>query len=216
MKKNDILKWFTHMVGEYIKCGFIFNEKYLNRMFYGFEAVVVLSNNFETIALYIANRYDSKLHTTAMTIAIDSYSFGINDKHSEICIGNDKDCVNLYSETYVQVKRGVSWYVSLEEATKAKELHYKRLRARETDSKLYKSDEAKELAVKILKDVPGFKRVKPEWVECIRRNHRKYCTDPEFTIITWTNFNGKNPRRRIVDVMVDSVYGQRFLVKHPQ
>lgn len=64
---------------------------------------------------------------------------------------------------------GSDWFVSEEEAIKAKELHVKRLMARRESYKsaTFRSSKAKELAAKIVSKKQGYKRVRAQHVNSI-------------------------------------------------
>lgn len=189
MKKQDVINEFTEVVREYLNKGFVFLPE-ANRGSQGQEMAVVLGNGDDGIALSLFKQ-DITVKDHPYAYYYDSYifyaeSFSISEwksKEVNFWLGNDRDYKVTTKVTYYNLNnvynKGMDWFVvSEQKAVECKAKKLDRVKARRGSSKYnenkkFESKSAKELAFRIAKRTPGFKRVKLEDV----KSFHKRCND---------------------------------------
>lgn len=181
MKKQDILNKVTETVRGYLNEGYTLYPKAMRgSQGEDFSIAVVKEGVGVAISTWVAN-------VTATATAIDGYTtyevwcetFDVKafEKSGDLFWfqTDTRDwklgapVVDRLYNVNTRCILGSDWFVSEEEASKAKELHVKRLMARRDNSKpvTFRSDKAKELAAKIVSKKQGYKRVRAQHVNSI-------------------------------------------------
>lgn len=190
MKKQDVVKEFTEVVREYLNNGFNFLLE-ANRGSQGQEMSLVLSKGDEGVAFSLFTN-DVAVEGHPQHYYYNSYIFyteffNVSEWKSKgdiFWFGVARDYKTITKVTYYNLSsvydKTKGWFVTSEqEAAKCKAKKIDRVEARRkgfkhNSNKKYESKSAKELAFKIAKRTPGFKRVKLEDVKFFYKCCRKY------------------------------------------
>lgn len=176
MKKQDIINKVTETVRDYLNKGYTFYPKAM-RGSQGQDFLVVVVKDGVGVAISIWNTNITAVNGYA-TLEVWHEMFDVK--------AFEKSGGIFWIQTETEWKLGTpvvdkfynidrkytsesDWYVTEEEALKAKELHVKRVMARRESYKpvTFRSDKARELAAKIVSKKQGYKRVRAQHVNSI-------------------------------------------------
>ena len=187
MKKQDVIKNFSEMVGGLLEQGYAFNSKMMS----GSQGEVIkvgLQKGNDGVALSIflqdIKRKDDAFWYFEDSLVLYAETFNVSDweaEESTYWYSKERSYKNISEIVFYNVcaKRHYGhdyendWFVFSErDAAIAMDKQINRRDVRRnmrTEEKEFTSKEAKELAVKILRKVPGYKRAKAEDVDLIRK-----------------------------------------------
>ena len=212
MKYEDIIKLHTDSVKKLIDKGYIINPKLMGSSQSRIVSHVALSKGDNTIICYIKSWYDSEDHFDRLSVVKESFGFGLDDTPSIVFL--DKGVGVVTSEFAFCKVSGLSydasgWYASYDNAKVIRDKQFRRHIGRRKEYKTYKSDSAKAIAAKIIHRVPGFKRIKPEHIECIQDITSGRLV--QWRVFIWKNWGKQNVSRKCLLITNDSLYDRHYL-----
>lgn len=213
MKYEDIIKLHTDSVRKLIDSGYVINPKLMECSQSRIISHVALTKDDNTIVCYIKSWYDSSDYFDGLSVVMESFSFGLTDTPSTVFFNSGSGTV--ISEVALCKVSGLTyditsgWYTDFDDAKEIRNKQSKRHINRRSDYKTYKSDTAKAIAAKIVHRVPGFKRIKPEHVECIQDITKGSLV--EWRVFVWKNWGKQNASRKCLLITNDSLYDRHFL-----
>lgn len=191
MKYQDIAAQVTKIASKYIEDGWIFAPREMAGSQTHIEFVITLQKPGNSDILAIVLKRFLQGMDDGMELSVEFHeteAAGFSESHV-VWFGQDEGTV--VDRWY---KVGKDWFVTEDE--------YKEARSKKLDRfvrsgknipswKDFRSDNAKQMALNLLKKVPGYKRgIKVDDVECIRKKK-----DGSWTVIVW-----KKCRREFVNV----------------
>lgn len=213
MKYEDIIKLHTDSVRKLIDSGYVINPKLMGCSQSRIISHVALSKDDNTIVCYIKSWYDTKDYFDGLSVVMESFSFGLADTPSTVFFNSGAGTVisevvlcKVSGPTY-DITSG--WYTDFDDAKAIRDKQSRRHINRRSEYKTYKSDTAKAIAAKIVRRVPGFKRIKPEHVECIQDITKGSLV--EWRVFVWKNWGKQNASRKCLLITNDSLYERHFL-----
>lgn len=184
MKKQDVIDNFSKMVGSLLEKGYTFNSQMMS----GSQGEVIkvgLQKGNDGVALSIfrkdIERKDDPFWYFCDSLVLYAETFNVSDweaEESTYWYGKERSYKNIseivFYSIFTKRHRGEDDWFTLNERDAAKAMdkwidRYNTRRSMQTERKEFTSQEAKELAVKILRKVPGYKRAKTEDVDLIRK-----------------------------------------------
>lgn len=212
MKYNDIIKLHTDSVKELIDKGYVINPKLMGCSQSMIISHVALSRGDSTIVCYIKSWYDPKDYFDCLSVVMEGFSFGLHDTPSTVFLG--KGAGDVTSDSVFCKVSGLSydasgWYTDFEDAKVIRDKQFKRYTRRSKEYKTYRSDDAKAIVAKIIHRVSGFKRIKPEHIECIQDIANGSLV--EWRVFVWKNWGKQNASRKCLLITNDSLYDRHFL-----
>lgn len=191
MKYQDIAAQATEIASKYIENGWIFAPREMAGSQTGIEFAITLQKPGNSDILAIILKRLGTFTDEGMELRIEFYeteAAGFNECHA-LWFGQDKGTV---VDRWYKVDR--DWFVTEDEF---KEAHGKKLDRLVRSGKyipwykVFRSDNAKQVALNILKKVPGYKRgIKVDDIECLRKEK-----NGSWIVIVW-----KKGHREFVNV----------------
>ena len=213
MKYNDIIKLHTDSVKELIDKGYVINPKLMGCSQSRIISHVALSKGDSTIVCYIKSWYDSESYFDGLSVVTEIFNFGIANTPSTVFFNDGVGVIRsedaFYKVAGLSYDMASGWYADFEDARAIRDKQFKRHVSHNREYKTYKSDFAKAIAAKIVNRVPGFKRIKPEHVECIQDITRGSLV--EWRVFVWKNWGKQNASRKCLLITNDSLYDRHFL-----
>lgn len=190
MKKQDVINEFTSVVREYLNRGFSFLPV-ANRGTQGQEMAVVLFKGDEGLAISLFEQdvpVDGSPYSyfeDSLVIYIEVFSVSEwRSKDGTFWLANERDYKVTIKTVYYNVTngRGDQWFtLSKHEAERdrAKRVErfvksHKSTDGKHNNNKRFESESAKELALKVAKRTPGFKRAKLEDIKSFHKSLNGY------------------------------------------
>lgn len=173
MKYEDLIAIATNHAADYINSGWWFNPGTMSGSQSDIAFVVTLTDGKDTVAIFIETKY-------GMTEPgyFDKYTIRERVFKGVKFTGNDSRVIwfssdpaeEVYSRDFYRV--GKDWFVDFDEAKRINNIKSCRIYDRTCGFRTYKifrSENAKKLAKKILSGIPGYKRVREDDIECLRK-----------------------------------------------
>lgn len=213
MKYDDIIKLHTDSVKGLIDKGYVINPKLMGGSQSRIISHVALSKDDNTIVCYIKGWYDTKDYFDGLSVGMESFSFGLADTPSTVFfnsgVGTIISEVALYKVSGLTFDIASGWYTDFDDAKKIRDKQFTRHTNRNSEYRTYRSDSAKAVATKIIHRVTGFKRIKPEHIECIQDITKGSLV--EWRVFVWKNWGKQNASRKCILITNDSLFGRHYL-----
>lgn len=178
MKYQDIITTATGFINGYISNGWIFDPEIMRGSQSNVDFMVTLTDGTDSIAIYISSYMES---TGCVKLNIEKFNgvgfHKLGERKTLWCDSNKDEIISSFE--FYRVRYNADWYVSKDEYEAAKKVRESRRDGVDGWYKLvFESETDKEVAFKVMKKKPGFKRIKLDNIFDIRkvvRNGKAIC-----------------------------------------